>query len=74
MSTIDEIMNKPPNDLVVPDDIDILVAYHRNNRARVEAGEKPKKDRPKITVDMSSIIQQIKPTATPDKPKFVRRV
>jgi len=73
MSTINEIMDTPPNELR-PEDTKALVAYHREARARLDAGVKPKKDRPKVELDISHIIKQIKPASTPDKPKFVRRV
>jgi hypothetical protein len=72
MNTINEIMDKPPSDLK-PQDIDILIALHRNARAKLDIGEKPKKDRPKVEVDMSKIVSAIKPPA-PEKSKFIRRV
>jgi len=71
--TITEIMDLPPDDLK-PEHIDVLVAYHRNNRARLDAGEKPKKDRPKIAFDVSAVVSAVKTTPAKPKTEFVRRV
>jgi hypothetical protein len=62
MQRVDEINSKTPDQLTAGD-IDTIIAYHRNQRARRAAGEKP--IRPKV--DLEAILGKI----APPKPKTV---
>lgn len=63
MNTIDELMARDPLDLT-KSDIDAIIAYHRNQRARRAAGEKPTKPA-SATVDISSITDKLVKDAKP---------
>jgi len=68
-NAINDLMNLDPLDQTKAD-IDAIVAHHRRNRALVDSGEKPTKEKgPKI--DISSLIQGLTGT---EKPKLKRRV
>lgn len=67
MSDLDDLMYKDPLELSAQD-IDAIIAYHRNIRAKKAAGEKPTKP---AAVDISSILSKIKTT---NAPKVTRRV
>lgn len=58
MNDIDELMSRPVLELSAQD-IDDIILYHRRQRARKIAGEKPKKP----VVDLTSLISV--PRATP---------
>lgn len=58
MSRVDEINLKGVDELTA-DDIDTLIAYHRQMRGRKASGEKPKKP----TINLSEILN-IKPKST----------
>lgn len=58
MNDLDELMSRPVLDLT-SQDIDDIILYHRRQRARKIAGEKPKKP----VVDLTSLI--VVPRATP---------
>ena len=60
MQRVDEINTKLPAELTAPD-IDTIIAYHRQQRARRAAGEKP--TRPKV--DLEALLGM----AAPPKPK-----
>lgn len=65
-NTIDVIMDTPPLDLKV-EDVAILVAYHREQRGRLDSGLKPKKDKgpaPSIAPVLQNLIAAAKPKAT----------
>jgi hypothetical protein len=65
---IDFLMSLDPLSLS-KQDIDIIIAYHRNQRALREKGVKPKKDKgPSSTLDLVAL--GLKPAA----PKINRRV
>lgn len=65
---IDFLMSLDPLELS-KQDIDIIIAYHRNQRALREKGVKPKKDKgPASTLDLVAL--GLKPAA----PKINRRV
>jgi len=55
--TLDELMALDPLELAKsPEAIDAIIAYHRNNRARAEAGIKPQKDEgPKVKIDLEKL-------------------
>lgn len=57
MSRMDEI-NAKTVDQLTADDIDTVIAYHRKQRARKEAGEKIGV---KADVDLSDLIKSLKP-------------
>lgn len=63
MQRIDEINRKSPP--YAPDDIETIIAYHRNQRARRAAGEKPIRQ----SVDLGTILGATiaKPAANPFK-------
>lgn len=68
MNEIDELMRKPVLELTAQD-IDSIVAYHRRQRARKIAGEKPTKPK----VDLSTLISVPRPAKAPivtDKRRF----
>jgi hypothetical protein len=68
MARVDEINAKPASELAA-DDIDTIIAYHRNQRARRAAGEKPVRPH----VDLEAILGKIAP-AKPKVPIFTRRL
>lgn len=68
INDIDLLMSLDPLELS-KQDIDVIVAYHRNQRALREAGKKPKKDSgPKTVLDLTKL--GLRPAA----PKINRRV
>ena len=68
MNELDRLMSLDPLELS-KQDIDIIIAYHRNQRALREKGVKPKKDKgPTSTLDLVAL--GLKPAA----PKLNRRV
>lgn len=69
MSDVDLLMDTNPLDLT-DQDIDAIVAYHRNIRAKKAAGEKPTKPKVDVSSAVSSILNKIKPAET----KPVRRI
>jgi hypothetical protein len=84
MNDIDRLMNeietinfKSPEDLT-PGDIDTLIAYHRHNRARLAAGEKPKRATSATSaVDISDVMDRLKtkiaaPAPKPNSPIKIR--
>ena len=66
MSDLDELMSRDPLDLSAQD-IDAIIAYHRNSRARKARGEKPEKIA-SASVDISAItkklVTEVKPAQT----------
>lgn len=72
MSRIDTINSKSPHD-VTPDDIDILIAYHRRNRARKAAGEKAERPQ-KSSVDISALLNLPAIKTATALPKLTRRI
>lgn len=56
MSDLDELMTKDPLDLS-DQDIEAIIAHHRNIRAKRASGEKPTKSK----IDISSILNKVKP-------------
>lgn len=69
MSDLDLLMDLDPLSLSDAD-IDAIVAYHRNIRAKKAAGEKPTKPKVDVSATVSSILNKIKPAET----KPVRRI
>jgi len=69
MSDVDLLMDLDPLSLSDAD-IDAIVAYHRNIRAKKAAGEKPTKTKVDVSSAVSSILNKIKPAET----KPVRRI
>ena len=68
INDIDFLMSLDPLELS-KQDIDIIIAYHRNQRALREKGVKPKKDKgPSTTLDLVAL--GLKPAA----PKLNRRI
>ena len=68
MARVDEINSKNASDLT-PSDIDTIIAYHRQQRARRAAGEKPVR----VKADLSALLgMTTKPKST--TPVFTRRV
>ena len=68
LNDIDFLMSLDPLELS-KQDIDIIIAYHRNQRALREKGVKPKKDKgPSSTLDLVAL--GLKPAA----PKINRRI
>lgn len=65
MSRMEEINAKAATELT-PEDIDIIIEYHRRQRSRKASGEKPAKP---ASVDISSIMNKLtaKPAAEPIK-------
>ena len=54
-NNIDTLMDLYP-DKMTKDDIDAIIAYHRQNRAHSEAGIKPKKETgPKVKLDLEAM-------------------
>lgn len=78
MSTIDDIMAKIDEDptLATKEDIDAIIAYQRQRRAQLEAGQKPKKagaDGPKVKIDLAALgllKPKAAPVITPGKRRF----
>ena len=70
MSDVDLLMDLDPLSLSDAD-IDAIVAYHRNIRAKKAAGEKPAKPKVDVSSAVSSILNKIKPAA---ETKPVRRI
>lgn len=68
MQRVDEINSKSPSELT-PSDIDTIIAYHRQQRARRAAGEKPIRQK----VDLEAILGKMAP-AKPKTPIFTRRL
>ena len=68
MQRVDAINAKSASDLTA-DDITTIIAYHRQQRARRAAGEKP--IRPKV--DLEAILGKIQP-AKPKIPLITRRL
>lgn len=68
---LDELMSRDPTQLSKTD-IDHVIAYHRKQRARRAAGEKPSKDTAGPKIDLSKIISGLKPK--PVGPKITRRL
>jgi hypothetical protein len=68
MARVDEINAKPASELDA-NDIDVIIAYHRNQRARRAAGEKPVRPQ----VDLEAILGRIAPPK-PKTPIFTRRL
>jgi len=66
---LDELMSRDPLDLS-SQDIDAIIAYHRNQRARRASGEKPTKPA-SAGIDISAItnklVKDVKPTVKPDR-------
>lgn len=46
---VDELMSLDPVHMV-KDDIDAIIAYHRSNRAKADAGAKAAKEKPKVSI------------------------
>lgn len=69
MNDIDLLMDTDPLSLSNAD-IDAIIAYHRNIRAKKAAGEKPTKPKVDVSSAVSSILNKIKPAET----KPVRRI
>lgn len=69
MSDVDLLMDLDPLSLSDAD-IDAIIAYHRNIRAKKAAGEKPTKPKVDVSSAVSSILNKIKPAET----KPVRRI
>lgn len=69
MSDLNDLMDKDPLELS-KQDIDAIIAYHRNHRANVQAGVKTKKDTgPKIS--LGSVLDHIiKPKTLDVKRRF----
>lgn len=68
VNDIDFLMSLDPLELS-KQDLDIIIAYHRNQRALREKGIKPKKDKgPANTIDLTAL--GLKPAA----PKINRRI
>ena len=70
MSELDELMSRDPLELSAQD-IDKLLAYQRQARARRESGErtrKPKADGPKQTLDLAALglVKKLAPPPTPN--------
>lgn len=64
---IDELMDLDPLSLS-SQDIDKIIAYHRNRRADLEAGHKPKREiGPKIKLDLERLGLKKAPVADPIK-------
>lgn len=54
-NNIDDLMSLDPLEMT-PDDITSIIAYHRNNRANLELGVKPKKETgPKVELDLVAL-------------------
>ena len=70
MSDLDLLMDLDPLSLSDAD-IDAIIAYHRNIRAKKAAGEKPTKPKVDVSSAVSSILNKIKPAA---ETKPIRRV
>jgi hypothetical protein len=54
---------------LTPDDISIIIAYHRQARQRKADGVKA----PKASVDISAILGKLKPAASTSGPSLSRR-
>lgn len=66
MARVDEINAKSPP--YTEDDITTIIAYHRNNRARRAAGEKPTKPKVDIAAILGSVRSSSKPSASAPSP------
>lgn len=64
MSRIADINSKHPTELT-PSDIDDLIIYHRRNRQRKAAGEKPISTGGERITDLSAMLNLPKPKSTP---------
>jgi len=66
---LDELMSRDPLDLS-SQDIDQIIQYHRNQRARRASGEKPAKTA-SAGIDISAItnklVKEAKPVVKPDR-------
>lgn len=63
MSDLDELMSRDPCELSAQD-IDAIIDYHRKQRARRAAGEKPIKPKSQ-GIDISSVVSKVIKQATP---------
>lgn len=68
---LDELMSRDPTQLSKID-IDQIIAYHRKQRARRAAGEKPSRDTAGPKIDLSKIVSGLKPKVA--GPKITRRL
>ena len=66
---LNELMSRDPTDLSTQD-IDKIIAYHRQQRARRAAGEKIEKPK----VDLSGILNKIQITKPKPEVKITRRI
>jgi hypothetical protein len=57
MSDLDDLMNRDPLSLSAQD-IDAIIAYHRNARAKKASGEKPTKTA-SASIDISDIAKKL---------------
>lgn len=60
MQRMDEINSKSAEALI-PTDITTVIAFHRDRRRRVAAGEKMSKPKEKSTVNIAEILGQLNP-------------
>lgn len=66
---LDDLMSRDPLDLS-SQDIDTIIAYHRNQRSRRASGEKfvkPKSVGLDISAITTKLVQSAKPTVKPDR-------
>lgn len=70
-SDLDELMDRDPLNLSAQD-IDDIIAYHRKQRARRAAGEKPLKNTAGPKVDLTKIVKGLSPK--PATPVVTRRI
>lgn len=71
LTDLDELMSRDPTELSKVD-IDQIIQYHRKQRARRAAGEKPSRDIAGPKIDLSKIVSGLKPK--PIGPKITRRL
>lgn len=60
---LDELMDRDPLSLS-SQDIDVIIAYHRKQRARRASGVKPSRDTAGPKIDLSKIMSGLKPKST----------
>lgn len=69
-SELDELMSRDPLDLSAQD-IDAIIAYQRQQRARREAGGKTKKDlKDGAGIDLVALVTKTSPPPAPAAPKL----
>lgn len=57
ITDMDELMDRILEDptLAKPEEIDLIIKHHRQYRAKIEGGEKPKKAKSTVSLDLAQL-------------------